>query len=110
MISEFFGLARNRPVNFGLDQFRIWSILGRVSFRLGQLRVGSASGRVWCANLVNLCEIDQSFVKMVERVLMNHHQVGSAVLVLLNTLAPHVAVSSMIVTNQNAKMDIALME
>ena len=47
---------------------------------------------------------------MVERVLMNHHQVGSAVLVLLNTLAPHVAVSSMIVTNQNAKMDIALME
>lgn len=47
---------------------------------------------------------------MVERVLMNHHQVGLAVLVLRNTLAPHVAVSLMIVINQNVKMGIALME
>ena len=41
---------------------------------------------------------------------MNHHQVGLAVLVLRNTLVPHVAVSTMIVTNQNVKMGIALME
>ena len=41
---------------------------------------------------------------------MNHHQVDSVVLVLRNTLAPHVAVSSMTVINQNVKMGIALME
>ena len=52
----------------------------------------------------------RSFAKMVELVLMNRHQAGSAVLVLRSTLAPHVAASSMTVTNRNVKMVIALME
>ena len=51
----------------------------------------------------------KSFAKMVELVSMNRHLVGSVVLVPQNTLAPHAAVNSMIVTNQNARMDIALM-
>ena len=88
-----------------MGQFRVGSISGRVSYELGQLRVGFGP-QIW----VIFCEIDQSFVKMVEHVLMNRHQVGLAVLVLRNTLAPHVAVSSMTVTNQNVKMGIALME
>ena len=46
---------------------------------------------------------------MVELVSMNRHQVGSVVLVPRNTLAPHAAVNSMTVTNQNARMAIALM-
>ena len=67
----------------------------------------SSMGWVWASDF---CGFDKSFAKMVELVLMNHHQVGSAVLVLRSTLAPHVAVSSMIVTNRNVKMVIALME
>ena len=51
----------------------------------------------------------KSSVKMVELVSMNRHQVGSVVLVPRNTLAPHAAVDSTTVTNQNARMDIALM-
>ena len=92
-------------VNFGSGQFRVGSATSWVSLGLGQLWVGFGP-QIW----VIFCEIDQSFVKMVEPVLMNHHQVGLAVLVLLNTLALHVAVSTMIVTNQNVKMGIALME
>ena len=51
----------------------------------------------------------KSFAKMAELVSMNRHQVGSVVLVPRNTLAPHAAVDSTTVTNQNARMAIALM-
>ena len=51
----------------------------------------------------------KSFAKMAELVSMNRHLVDLVVLVPRNTLAPHAAVDSTTVTNQNARMAIALM-